>query len=1030
MALSLPPRLWRCAMISQRKTITSANLIPCQLTNLPHWVCWRYVERKNKSGDVKITKPPINARTGKPAKSNDPSTYSDFQTALNYALTAPDSVSGIGFVFTEGDGLVGIDIDHCLKHTPEGIVFSPESLEILKYFNDSYCEISPSNEGIRIFCYGELPPSKKIKVKLATAEYPNQGIEWYDWTSPRFLTTTGNILDGASKDIVALCDALVWLHQKYFTKPEQQNAVVKSFKPTANKFQSGPFSNDDILNLCHKARNSGKFEALWNGGGDNDFSRGDLALCGILAFYTHSEMGGGDYQLDSLFRQSGRMRDKWDERHYADGRTYGQGTIKVTTMGLTKTFESRGIVSTGAIDGPPPLQRIIAQLAGEVEEPNNNFVAKPNFPFTDLGNSERLVHLYGDRIRYCNQNNAWYVWSGCQWECEHKMRVTKLAHSTVRSILNEATDVRLTKAEAKLITKHAFNSENATRMKAMVEQARPMVSILQDELDAHPMLLNVANGIVDLKTGQLLPHDPNLLLSQMANVTFDSNAKSPKWDAFVDWCFKGDQELINFVQKAAGYSMAGEIYAQSFYILYGDSDNGKSTFMDTIRFLLGDYGDEAPDSLLIKQKHGSHPTEIAGLKGKRLITSSEFEKNTPLNVKRVKQLTNQTIKGRFMGGDFFTFIQQHTIWVDTNHKPVIKDNNNGIWKRVKLIPFLNKIPKSKMIGGLTAKFLAEESSGILNWLIEGCLHYRREGLDETSVMAEAKRDYQSEQDVIGAFLNDCCVTDNPNDVVITSALFKTYQAWCAENNERALSNNVFGREIKARGFEATRTEKARKYKGISLRMTANDGNVSSNDKQNLPEHRFNTPVFTQNDRKNDSNDSTSNRSKENLPHDENLTDLLSCAVIPTNHADDAVMNNDSSKKLTNGKEIITESDGAFFTKAIDRHCKSNGAFYDRKALEIRKDYRGLYIESPAAANRWLSDLTGEPYPSVAPSLTASPNATKVEAWYAQKFGKGGNGYATRSMLKNSLGFDDEDIEALIAQEIVKACDNPEYLLLA
>ena len=136
-----------------------------------------------------------------------------------------------------------------------------------------------------------------------------------------------------------------------------------------------------------------------------------------------------------------------------------------------------------------------------------------------------------------------------------------------------------------------------------------------------------------------------------------------------------------------------------------------------------------------------------------------------------------------------------------------------------------------------------------------------------------------------------------------------------------------------------------------------------------------------------------------------------------------------SKKISLS-EVITENDGVFLARAIDRHCKTNGALDDHAALEIRKDYKALYLESPIAANEWLSELTGEPYPSATPTPTIVPNAQKVKGWYVQKFGKSGNGYATRSMLKNSLGLNDEDIESLIAQEIVKACDNPEYLMLA
>jgi len=322
----------------QRNTIVNVENIPRQLKERPQWICWKYAERKNKKGGVKLTKPPINPKTGRLAKTNDLTTCSDFQTAVNYAQTNPNKVSGIGFVFAKGDELWGIDIDHCSKNDE----LSPAAQEILEYFHPTFCEKSPGGDGLHFFGLGQLPSDRKSKVSIATEQFPEQSIEWYDHTSPRYLTVTGDKLaDWVGSDVLDCNGALNWLYYEYFNrlptkelkKPTPKSDELPSPTPTQSNL-----SDDDIITICQKARNASKFEGLWSGGGDGDASRGDLALCGILAFYTHSDWGGGDSQLDSLFRRSGRMRPKWDTKHHSDGRTYGQGTIAKATNGLSATY--------------------------------------------------------------------------------------------------------------------------------------------------------------------------------------------------------------------------------------------------------------------------------------------------------------------------------------------------------------------------------------------------------------------------------------------------------------------------------------------------------------------------------------------------------------------------------------------------------------------------------------------------------------------------------------------------------------------
>jgi putative DNA primase/helicase len=808
----------------QRNTIVSVETIPRQLTEHPQWVCWKYATRKDKKGVIKFTKPPINPKTGRLAKSNDPATHSDFQTAINYAQTS-NKVSGIGFVFTEGDKLWGIDIDHCVKKTPDGLVFSPHAQDVLAHFKWSYCEISPSGEGLRIFCFGQLPPERKSKVAIDSEQWPEQAIEWYDYTSPRYLTVTGNIIPSVSKDVLSQPDALEWLHQKYFTKPKRQPKQPTPIKPsvqTPPPVQTNSLSDDDVITICQKARNSSKFNGLWSGGGDSDASRGDLSLCGILAFYTHSEMGGSDSQLDSIFRRSGRMRPKWDEKHHNDGRTYGQGTIDMATSRLTATYVKK---AKSVRKSKPVPTRVVQSLGTKPNLPTPSadanapvpvpyhFIGK--FPMTDTGNAERFADMHRDKARYCSERGKWFVWDGTRWKIDKGgQRVKKLATKAVRDIHHEVANLALSKEEVANLSNWAIRSESKTASAAMIDRAQAELEIMIEDLDTNPMLLNVENGTIDLTTGKLLPHNPKDLITRKAATAYDPDAKCPQWIEFINWCFKGDQKTIDYVQRAVGYSLTGLMSEQSIFILYGGGDNGKSTFIDCIKELLGEYAQLAPTNLLIKQRNDKHTADIITLKGSRLVSASEIAKKSRLDEALVKQLTNKTIKARYMRQDHIEFKQEHTIWLDTNHKPAVGGSDHGIWKRLKLIEFENKIAECDMDGKLDQKLRAE-FFGMLTWCVIGCLKWQREGLKDAPSVAKAGEAYKSEENVIGRFIAEMLVSV-PDGRIISTGMYVAYKEWCEANGERALSNSYFGADMKKAGHETKKSHGKKVYRGLGL----------------------------------------------------------------------------------------------------------------------------------------------------------------------------------------------------------------------
>jgi len=312
--------------------------IPNELTQFTQWVVWRYEARDNG----KFSKVPYSPKTGKQAKSNNPDTWVKFNDTFNCLGTG--KYNGIGFMFSANDGIIGIDIDHCIVDGQ----FIKEVFEIIEKFKPSYTEISPSGQGIRIFCKGSFQ-------RFGKNTGSNKWLEVYNHTSPRYLTVTGNILEGSGKAIVDCQDSLNWFYETYFkpapatksTKNPPAN-VQTTVKPALNTDLSTPnkelttipfLADDDVLNIIKRSKQASKFEQLWAGGGNEDFSSGDLALCSMLAFYTHSPSGGGYEQLNRLFMRSNRIRDKWHEKHGST--SYGDMTINKAVAGLTDFYKPR-----------------------------------------------------------------------------------------------------------------------------------------------------------------------------------------------------------------------------------------------------------------------------------------------------------------------------------------------------------------------------------------------------------------------------------------------------------------------------------------------------------------------------------------------------------------------------------------------------------------------------------------------------------------------------------------------------------------
>jgi putative DNA primase/helicase len=441
--------------------------------------------------------------------------------------------------------------------------------------------------------------------------------------------------------------------------------------------------------------------------------------------------------------------------------------------------------------------------------------------FTDTTNAYRLLTEHGKDIRYNALWKKWLVWNGSHWSLDDGYLIHDRGLKMIRGIYGEllkTADYR----DRLDIEKHAMQSESARRRKALIEVASwiPELNVKTDDLDKDPWLLNVKNGTVDLRTGELRGHRPEDLITRCADVGYDKNADCPVWRKFLMEIMSYNSELIHFLQNAAGWAVTGDMSEQTMFILFGSGANGKSTFINSIMNLLGEYAVATPTETFMLKK-GEHITnDLARLRGTRFVTTTEAEQGKRLSEPLIKQITgNDRITARFLYGEFFNFVPRFKIFMATNHKPVIKGTDHGIWRRIKLIPFTTRIEEEKQDKRLEEKLMGERP-GILNWLLEGAVRWQREGLKTPGIIIHATDEYRVEMDIIENFLRERCV-QKPGPTIRARELFKCYQEWCGENNEHACSERFLGLRLKELGLEQKRLTDGRYWQGIALRAESN-----------------------------------------------------------------------------------------------------------------------------------------------------------------------------------------------------------------
>jgi len=705
---------------------------------------------------------------------------------------------------TAEDPYVFIDLDNAVDS--EGQVKSWAS-EIVSQF-ESFTERSVSGTGLHIIVRGgksiKWLKSPASKSKFCRTAYQDGEVEVYEHS--RFVIFTGQVIEPEWP----ICDSqagLDWLVEKVFVSKNKPFPM----KIADRKLVQEPLVESDDQLLERALAKDKKFRRLFSGDWSDypSQSEADLALCNKIAFWWRVPDTGDRDAIDRTYRQGAfykQGRDKWHRQDYRDAT-------------IDKALEGTASRSTGYLPAKD-LDHAINVDPDQTLDLNSELSVIQNLAKTD----EHLAHvfcaLHGSNLLWCEQWKKWLVWNGKKWEADNKLGVNLKARDVVSSFLKKAADATDDRDRKSFMDQARYAAAHV-RQTALLNIAKTQLAVVPEDLDANPVLLNTPAGTIDLSTAELLPHKRQDLITKMTTASLDNLAAEPaRWNSFLAEIFQDNTELIEFIQRSVGYAMTGEIRENVLFILHGDGANGKTTLIETITNILGDYAKPAAPDLLLRKRGESHPTGVADLMGARFVSSVEADDGKKLNEALVKRLTGRdTIKARFMAQDFFQFEPSHKLFLAVNHKPEVEGRDQGIWRRIRLIPFEVEIAEDKQDAKLLDK-LIEEDDAILSWAIRGCLAWQEEGLGMPAAVEAASQAYREESDVIGRFFDDCC-TLKPHMQTQASTLYQSFKDWCERNGEKGYAANKFGALIrKEKQLEKTRTRIDKKscyvWKGIGV----------------------------------------------------------------------------------------------------------------------------------------------------------------------------------------------------------------------
>jgi len=445
---------------------------------------------------------------------------------------------------------------------------------------------------------------------------------------------------------------------------------------------------------------------------------------------------------------------------------------------------------------------------------------KGNLPLLkgELDAARFFVEQYGERIRYCEVAGGWLVWNGSMWVLDRDGEIKRLAHESADRIADAASEI-LDLEERKKALSFAI----ALRKHRAIENVVAIASTLDDvaigdpeRFDADHRLLNVANGILDLRTASLAPHLPSRLMTRVVLVAYEPEARCDRWLQFLSEIFADDADLIDFIRRAIGYSLTAETTEQCLFVAYGPGANGKSTFLDVLSRICGSYCATSSSETFMQRKADAPTNDLARLRGARVVLSTETGEDRRLDESFVKWTTGgDRVLARFLFREHFEFQPRFKLWLACNHRPIIRGADAGIWRRIRLIPFTQTFAGDRCDRHLSNK-LESELPGILAWAVQGCAEWQSSGLGMAQAVRMATKSYRSDMDLFGQFLSDRCMRDDLREVA-AGQLYTAYKDWATTAGERLQSARWVALRLSERGFDSRKSHGVKYWLGVGVR---------------------------------------------------------------------------------------------------------------------------------------------------------------------------------------------------------------------
>lgn len=429
-------------------------------------------------------------------------------------------------------------------------------------------------------------------------------------------------------------------------------------------------------------------------------------------------------------------------------------------------------------------------------------------PVTEDHAALQFARLYQGKLRYDHSTGNWYEWTGEVWQQNCTRLAFHWARELARDLAAKEPD-RVRYATCKTSFSHGVEK---------FSQADPIFAVTAEIWDRDPFLLGTPGGTVDLRTGKLRPASSADNITKLASVAPAATADCPRWLQFLHEACGGDVERVRFLHQIFGYCLTGDTREHALFFIFGPGGNGKSVFLNVLAGVIGSYAVVAAMDTFTASKADKHPTELAMLKGARLVSASETEEGRAWAESRIKSLTGgDPITARFMRQDFFSFQPQFKLVVTGNHKPVLNNVDDAARRRFNIVPFVHKpvTPDRELESKLKAEYPA-----ILRWAIEGCLNWQKNGLVRPASVVSETNAYFSDQDLIGQWLEDECDLEPGNEWKWESVanLFASWSTYTTKAGEKPCSKKVFSENLIRRGLITCRKERntIRAFEGVRL----------------------------------------------------------------------------------------------------------------------------------------------------------------------------------------------------------------------